>query len=35
MKRTIAVLFTTVLAVFSQIVPAQPAAVVEGVQMPA
>ena len=35
MKRTIAVLFTAVLGVFSQIAPAQPAAVVEGVQMPA
>ncbi len=35
MKRTIAVLFPAVLAVFSQIAPAQPAAAVEGVQMPA
>jgi hypothetical protein len=35
MKRAMAALFTVVLAVFSQIAPAQPAAVVEGVQMPA
>ena len=35
MKRTIAALFTVVLAAFSQLAPAQSAAVVEGVQMPA
>ena len=35
MKRTIAALFSVVLAAFSQIAPAQSAAVVEGVQMPA
>ena len=35
MKRAIAVLVTAVLAAFSQAAPAQPAAVVEGVQMPA
>ena len=34
MKSTIAALFTVVLAAFSQIAPAQSAAVVEGVQMP-
>jgi hypothetical protein len=35
MKRTIAALMSAALAAFSQIAPAQPAAVVEGVQMPA